>query len=477
MNRPMDGENVQQETSAIDVFNRLMDAYHKQRVISYGERRIILKAIETILLENDMEICEAISRDFGNRAFQETRILEIAPAILGIRYTLKKLKKWMKPQKRHVSLIFAGGVNRLIPQAKGVVGIISPWNYPLFLALSPLTSAIAAGNRVMIKMASNSQNLARLLKKLFSAKISEDFVTFLPGVGADEFSSLPYNHLIFTGSPDVGRKIMQIASKNLTPVILELGGKSPCILLDDFNVKTAAARTMHSKLINSGQMCVAPDYMFVPEGKVDQFIAEAKAVVNLRYPEIKTKDYTCIIDKKAFKRLLETLEDAKQKNAEVINLLPGEEYNQEIQKISPMIVKNVTADMTIMQDEIFGPILPIMPYKTIGEVIEYIQDHEHPLALYIYSNNRRLQKEILDNTISGGVTINDCAIHVAQHDMPFGGVGNSGMGHYHGHEGFVELSKMKPVFKQSRFALAIAPPYGKTFDRIYNLITKLKWLS
>ena len=477
MNKPLEADSALQGNPAAETFNKLRAAYSKQPLITYKERKETLKAIEKLLLENDEAICEAISADFGNRSYHETRIIEIAPAILGIRYTLKKLKKWMKPQKRHVSLLFAGGSNTIMPQAKGVVGIITPWNFPLFLALSPLTSAIAAGNRVMLKLASNSQNLAKLLKQLFSAAISEDLVAFLPGVGANDFSSLPYNHLVFTGSPAVGRTIMETASKNLTPVTLELGGKSPTILGDDFDVKTAAARIMHGKLINSGQMCVAPDYMFIPETKVDQFIEEAKAIVKQRYPEISTKDYTCVIDDRAFKRLTDTLEDARAKNAEIVNLLPGEDYIPENRKISPTIVKNVNEDMVIMQEEIFGPLLPIMTYQKSADVIEYINNHERPLALYVYSNNKKFQQEVLTNTVSGGVTVNDCAMHVAQHDMPFGGIGNSGIGHYHGYEGFVELSKMKPVFKQSKITLAIAPPYGKTFDRIYGTIRNLKWLT
>ncbi len=477
MNKPLEAGSIQQANPAAETFNRLKAAYNKQPLVSYKERKETLKAIEKILLDNDEEICKAISADFGNRSFHETRIIEIAPAILGIRYTLKKLKKWMKPQKRHVSWLFAGASNTIMPQAKGVVGIITPWNFPLFLALSPLTSAIAAGNRVMLKMASNSQHLAKLLKLLFSASISEDLVTFLPGVGANDFSSLPYDHLVFTGSPAVGRTVMETASKNLTPVTLELGGKSPTILGEDFDVKTAAARIMHGKLINSGQMCVAPDYMFVPESKVDRFIEEAKAIVKQRYPDISTKDFTCVIDDRAFKRLTDTLEDAGSKNAEIINLLPGENFNANDRKISPTILKNVNEDMVIMQDEIFGPLLPIMTYKHSSEVIDYINRHERPLALYIYSNNKDFQKEVLTKTISGGVTVNDCAMHVAQHDMPFGGIGNSGIGHYHGYEGFVELSKMKPVFKQSKITLAIAPPYGTAFDRIYGTIRKLKWLT
>ncbi|MBU2513854.1 coniferyl aldehyde dehydrogenase [bacterium] len=473
MNKPTpDQKNAAQET-----FKKQKEAYFKQPLISYEQRIDTLQKIEQILLENEKEICETISADFGNRSHHETKILEITSSLLGLRYTRKKLKKWIKPQKRHVSLVFFGGKNKIIPQAKGVVGIVTPWNYPLFLALSPLTSAIAAGNRVMIKQASNSQTLCRLLQKKFSENISEDLIAFLPGVDSNDFSSLPFDHLTFTGSPDVGKTIMGIASKNLVPVTLELGGKSPTILTEDFDLKTAVGRIMYAKLVNSGQMCVAPDYLFVPEGKVDQFIEIAKTVVSSRYPNLETKDYTNIIDQKAFKRLMNTLKDAKSKQAEVINLLQGPQADETLRKISPTIIKSVNDDMVLMQDEIFGPFLPIMPYKSLEQVIDYINRHERPLALYIFSNNQRVVNKLITNTISGGVTINDCAMHVAQHDMPFGGIGNSGMGHYHGYEGFTEFSKLKPVFKQAKVALAITPPYGKTFDRIYNLTKKMKWLN
>ncbi len=463
--------------AAMDTFVRLKESCRREPFIDYKTRRDLLRTIEKILLDHDDEICRAISEDFGNRSYYETRILEITATLLGIRYTLKRLKRWMKPQKRHVSLIFAGGKNTVIPQAKGVVGIIAPWNYPLQLSLSPMTSAIAAGNRVMLKMASNSQNLCRLLHKLFSERIPEELIAILPGVGANEFSTLPYDHMVFTGSPAVGRTIMNNAAPNLTPVTLELGGKSPTILGEDFDVKTAAARIMYSKLVNSGQMCVAPDYMFIPEGKVDSFITEAKTIASRRYPDIMSRDYTSIIDQKAFDRLVATLEDARSKKAEIVKLLAGEEYNRQARKINPMIFTGVNTDMILMQDEIFGPFLPILTYRKVDEVVDYINRHERPLALYVYSHNRRFCDTILRNTISGGVTINDCTMHVGQHDMPFGGVGNSGMGQYHAYEGFAEMSKLRPVFRQSPVAIALAPPYGRFIERLYGLVRRFRWLS
>ncbi len=477
MNKPTEVLATSEKGASRKVFDRLKDAYRRQPYIDLKTRLDTLKKIEEILIKNEAAICETISQDFGNRSFHETKILEIIGSISGLRYTRKKLKKWIKPQKRHVSVLFFGAKNVVIPQAKGVVGIVTPWNYPLFLSLSPLTSVIAAGNRAMIKLASNSQNLCVLLQSLFSKHIPDDIVTFLPGVGASEFSSLPFDHLVFTGSPDVGRTIMKSASQHLTPVTLELGGKSPTIITEDYDILAAVDRIMYSKLVNSGQMCVAPDYLFVPANKVETFIEAAKATVFARYSELESKDYTSIIDQKAYDRLMDTLQDARKKGAEIINLLPGDENKDSIRKISPLIAKNVTEEMRLMQEEIFGPILPIKTYDKIDEVIDYINSHERPLALYIYSNNKKVQEKLLAHTMSGGVSINDCAMHVGQHDMPFGGIGNSGMGQYHGLEGFMEFSKMRPVFKQAKRALSLAPPYGDKTDRIYNFVTKMKRIS
>ncbi len=477
MNKPVELNKSDKQSQVQAAFDRLKNEVLRKPMISYRERIDTLTKIEEILQENDEAICEAICRDFGNRAFQETKILEIAPSIMGIRYTKKRLKKWMKPQNRDVSLVFFGGKNRVIPQAKGIVGIVAPWNYPLFLVLSPLTSAIAAGNRVMVKQATNSQNLCRLLQEKFSEKISKDLITILPGVSAGEFSSLPFNHLIFTGSPDVGKTVMRTASNNLVPVTLELGGKSPTILAEDFDLQKAVKRIMFAKLMNSGQTCVAPDYLFLPEGKEEAFIEMAKTVTRDYFKDLENPSYTSVIDERAFNRLTETLADAEEKGANLISLLPNSRFDKTSQKISPTLLINVNKEMIILQEEIFGPLLPIMTYRSLDEVIEYVNHRERPLALYVFSNNKTFLNRLIENTRSGGVTINDCAMHVAQHDLPFGGIGNSGMGHYHGFEGFCEFSKLRPVFKQARNPVAITPPYGKTFNRIYGMIKRMKMIN
>ena len=336
--------NTSNDISARETFERLKAACTTEPYIPYEKRIETLKKIEQILTENDEAICDAVNTDFGNRSRHETKVLEIAACLMGIRYTLKRLKKWMKPKKRHAAFVFWGMKNQVIPQAKGVAGIVTPWNYPLFLALSPMTSAIAAGNRVMLKQAANSQTLCRLLEQLFSNEISRDIITILPGVRAKEFSSLPYDHLIFTGSPNMGRAVMNSASEHLTPVTLELGGKSPVIVLDDYDIRTAAKRIIFTKLMNAGQTCVAPDYLFIPENRQEAFIDACREAAARQYPDLETPDYTSIIDNRAYRRLMATLEDASDKGAEVISLLPGKQADDTLRKISPAILKNVTSD-------------------------------------------------------------------------------------------------------------------------------------
>jgi coniferyl-aldehyde dehydrogenase len=380
----------------------------------------------------------------------------------------------MKPQRRHVSIWFTGAKNIVLPQPKGVIGIVVPWNYPLFLGMGPVANALAAGNRCMVKMAANSQNLACLLDDLISQDFDKNTLAIIPGVSASEFTDVPYDHLVFTGSPEVGKKVMQKASQFLTPVTLELGGKSPTVIGEDFDVKEAVERIFQGKLYNAGQTCVAPDYVFVPEHKIEEFVEYAKIIVPKRYPELGTKDFTSIIDSKAFSRLEETLSDARTKGASVIDLLDRSATEGVGNKLSPHIILNAQDDMSVMQDEIFGPILPIKPYSQLSEVLEYINGNERPLALYLFSKDKSIQDFVIKNTLSGGVSLNDVMYHVAQHDLPFGGIGNSGMGHYHGFDGFVEFSKMRPILKQAPIAgtKLLAPPFGRLFNTLYKLMMK-----
>lgn len=460
-----------------EVFNKQREASRKNPYPDLQERLSRLEKLEALLTDNQQAIAEAINQDYGNRSPQETRMLELYGCISGIDYTKKKVKKWMKAQKRHVGMAFFGAKNTVIPQPKGVVGIVTPWNYPLFLALSPCTSALAAGNRCIIKMATNSQNLARLMDKLISAVFDDSVLAVIPGVSANEFTHQPWDHLVFTGSPTTAKTVMETAAKTLTPVTLELGGKSPTIIADDYPIAKAVERMSFGKFLNAGQTCVAPDYVFVPRGKVTEFVEETKKIVQKRYSSASSSDYTSIIDQKAFNRLNSTLTDAVDKGANAVNLLGDDSIVEEQRKIPPHLVLDVSDDMVIMQDEIFGPFLPIKPYDSINEVIEYVNVNERPLALYLFTNDKNLQEQVTLNTLSGGMCINEAMFHVAQHDMPFGGVGNSGMGHYHGREGFLEFSKLRPIFTQTPFMsgiLFMAPPYGKVFDWMYKTLVKFK---
>ena len=464
------------ENEAQRVFQLQRAAYARHPFPSYEERIEHLKKLDRVLVDNADAIAEAIRADFGHRAVEETMIAELFTSVDGLRDVRKKLKKWMAPERRDVSVLFATGANRVIPMPKGVVGIVSPWNYPLFLTISPLTSVLAAGNRAMIKMASSSQHLARLLAEKLRAVFPEDVVAVLPGVRAQDFSSLPYDHLIFTGSADAGRQVMRAAAENLTPVTLELGGKSPTILCDDFDVEEAASRILYAKYLNAGQTCLAPDYVMVPEGKRDAFVEAARRIMPARYPDPRGEQYTSVIDDKSYRRLRATLEDARAKGAEVVPLIPTADFDDALRKIPPHLILDVTDEMTVMRDEIFGPLLPVKTYRSLDEAIAYVNGKDRPLGFYVFTNDRRAEERLIYATISGGVTINNCMLHVAQHDLPFGGVGASGMGQYHGYEGFLEFSKLRPVFNAPRLPIVdmFYPPYRGRHRSLLRFLIKHK---
>jgi coniferyl-aldehyde dehydrogenase len=464
------------ENEAQRVFKLQREAYLRDPYPSYEERIDRLRRLERLLVDNATAIAEAINQDFGHRAFEESMIAEVFTSVDGIRDARKRLRKWMAPQKRHVSVLFASGGNRLIPMPKGVVGIVAPWNYPLFLTMSPLTSVLAAGNRAMVKMAANSKHLRRLLAEKFREVFPEEVVAILDGVRPQDFSSLPYDHLIFTGSADAGRTVMRAAAENLTPVTLELGGKSPTIICDDFDVDEAAARILYAKYLNAGQTCLAPDYVLIPEGKRDAFVAAAKRIMPERYPDTSSAQYTSVIDEKSYRRLRATLEDARQKGAEVVPLIPSAGFDDELRKIPPHLILGVDDGMVVMQEEIFGPLLPVKTYRTLDEAIAYVNGKDRPLGFYVFTNDKRAEEKLLYSTISGGVTVNNCMLHVAQHDLPFGGIGASGMGQYHGHEGFLEFSKLRPVFTSPRLPILqmFYPPYTKKHRAILDFLIKYK---
>ncbi len=410
-------------------------------------------------------MAQAISADFGHRSTDETRLLEIFPSLETIRYVTTHLEKWMKPERRRVSRWFIPGRAMIIKQPLGVVGIITPWNYPLYLAMVPLVYALAAGNRVMIKMSENIPRFGGLFAALIGQYFPEEQISVING-GPDigkAFSNLPFNHLLFTGSTAVGRMVMKAAGENLTPLTLELGGKSPAVIGPDFPVGKAAERIMFGKSINAGQTCIAPDYVLLPENKVLAFVDASRKEIAKSYPEIwENPDYSSIINHHHYLRLKSYLQDAIDQGASIVDLNPEKTLSGPgSRKIAPLLILGTKPSMKVVQEEIFGPFLPVIPYQSLDEAIEYINRRPKPLALYYFDYNRKRIKRILSETLSGGVTINDSIFHIGQNDLPFGGVGASGIGHYHGKEGFETFSRKKGVFLQSRWnpIFLLRPPY------------------
>jgi coniferyl-aldehyde dehydrogenase len=452
-------------------------AYHADPVPSLARRREDLRTLQRFIREHKDALCDAISADYGHRSRHETLLAEIFPAIDGIDHAVKHLRGWMKPQRRAVDLRnFLGARNRVIPQPLGVVGAIVPWNFPLNLSLVPLTYIFAAGNRAMVKMSENSRHLARLLIEKMPAYFTPEKLQFFDetgGVGI-EFSRLPFDHLLFTGSGATGRAVMAAAAQNLCPVTLELGGKAPAIVCDDFALRTAAERILFVKCLNAGQICTTVDHAWLPRQKIGAFVQLAREIVPSRYPQLSSPDYTSIIDQRSFERLLAMLEDAKARGATLIPLLAGPAFDAATRKIAPHIVLDAPADSQLMQREIFGPILPLLAYDRLDEATAHINAGPRPLAIYPFSHDGATVQHLLDHVMSGGVSVNDALFHVGQHDLPFGGVGESGMGHYHGREGFETFSKMRPVFYQARFSTLkfLMPPYGKFADRVLAYLTR-----
>jgi coniferyl-aldehyde dehydrogenase len=454
-------------------------AYLADPVPDLAQRKKDLLALKSMLADNSDAITGAINADYGNRSAHETMLAEVIMVIDGFNFALKHLKKWMRVQKREIEFsLYPGARNRVIPQPLGVVGVIVPWNFPIQLTFTPLTYIFAAGNRAMIKMSENSPNLARLLIKLSPAYFPREKLAFFEETGdvGIQFSQLPFDHLFFTGSGATGKAVMASAAKNLTPVTLELGGKSPAVIAPDYPMQKAVERIMYAKIFNAGQVCVNVDYIFVPEGRVSEFVEAAKSWVRKHCPDINSPDYTSIIDQRSFERLKGALADARNHGATLIDLSEGQESADGLRKLAPHLVLDVSDEMELMQREIFGPILPVLPYGDQRQVTAFINRHDRPLAFYPFTNDRGLQSYYLDHVMSGGVCVNDALLHPGQHDLPFGGVGASGMGHYHGYEGFATFSKLRPVFYQAGFSALklLAPPYGKLADKMMSFILKRK---
>jgi coniferyl-aldehyde dehydrogenase len=462
------------KTDLNQILDTLKISFKSMPFPDIDQRRQDLKTLKTLLLDNQQALIEAMHKDFGNRSSDDSKIGDILTTIQGINYTLDHLKKWMKPSKRHLSMLMQPATARVEYQPLGVVGIIVPWNYPVFLGLGPLTTVLAAGNKAMMKMSEYTPNTGSLLKQLVDKYFEPNKINIIEGDAsvAAAFSSLAFNHLFFTGSTNVGKLVMRAAADNLVPVTLELGGKSPAIIADDMNIETAVERFILGKTLNSGQTCVAPDYIFCPKGKTKQLINAIQTRFESMYPSVKdNKDYTSIVNDAQHARLQGLIDDAAKQGA-TITQLSNDSGCAKTRQMPLTLIQGVNDEMKVMQQEIFGPLLPILEYDTLDQVIEYINKGERPLALYIYSFNKTYQEKILKSTISGGVCINDAAFHVAAEDLPFGGVGSSGMGSYHGIEGFKTFSHAKSILSRGRinFGSVLFPPFGTA---IHNLIYKL----
>lgn len=470
-------------TSDSPILDNLSALFHNQRGFfsknpypSLASRKASLKRLKQLLLDNQEAICEAISHDFGYRAPNETLLLEMMTTVGDINYTIHKLRGWMKPERREVALQFMPASNTVMQQPLGVIGIIVPWNYPLYLSVGPLVSAIAAGNTAMLKMSEYTPHFNKVLSALLAKHFSTDQICLVEGEAdvAAAFSGLPFDHILFTGSSSVGKHVMRAAAENLTPVTLELGGKSPAIIDKNIAMNDAVKRIIFGKCANAGQTCVAPDYLLVPRQRLTECVDALKSHFNKLYPEFESNpDYSFIVNDRQYTRLINYLKSAQQAGATITSATDQDYSSYENQRKLPLqIVTDCPDTELVMQEEIFGPILPIVPYDSIEEAIRYINERPRPLALYVLSHDNQVQKQFLEHTHAGGVGINDTIVHVGQEDMPFGGVGPSGMGHYHGKEGFLTFSKAKAIHKKGRIYSTsfIHPPFGKS---LLGLVLKL----
>ena len=452
-------------------------AFDRNRDPSYRERREWLKTLRALLLDNKQRFIDAISSDFGNRSAHETLGAEVLVSDGAIKYMLHHLKDWMQAEPRHTALTFAPARVEVRYQPKGVVGVISPWNYPLQLAIVPIATALAAGNRVLLKPSELTPATSDLLADALHGAFPADLVQVLTGgpeVGA-AFSSLKFDHLVYTGSTHVGRLVMKAAAENLVPVTLELGGKSPAIVHPGAAFDQAVERIAFGKVLNAGQTCVATDYVLVPRQLEDQLVTALQKQIQSFLPTLRdNQDYTSIINERHHARIQSLVDDAVAKGAKATSINAAGEDLGGTRKIAPTLLQNVSDDMVVMQDEIFGPVLPIVPYDTLEDAIRYVNDRPRPLALYYFDTNAGRIDRVIRQTHSGGVGVNEVALHVAQDDIPFGGIGPSGMGAYHGREGFVSLSHAKAVMHQRRvrFVQLFNPPYGRTVDTLLNLLVR-----
>ena len=461
--------------TSFDNLNEILEKQKKAHLtegsLSVETRKEWIDRCIALLIKYQNEIAEAISEDFGHRSTESSLLADVAGSIGSLKSAKENIKKWVKPEKRKVTpsiLGLLGAKLRLEYQPLGTVGVISPWNFPVTLTFGPLGSIFAAGNRAMIKPSEFTPKTSELMKKMFEEAFSEEEVAVFTG-GPDlgeAFSSLPFDHLLFTGATSIAKHVMRAASENLVPVTLELGGKSPVIISKKSNFDVSVNRVMAGKTMNAGQICLAPDYVFIPKDKKEDFISQSKKVVTEMYPSLKDNpDYTSVINQRHYDRLQGYVEEAKEKGFEVIEINPSnEDFSQQAyHKIPPTLIVDPDDSLSVMKEEIFGPILSVKTYDSIKDTVDYINSKDRPLGLYYFGDDKEEMQNVLENTTSGGVTINDVVFHVGQDNAPFGGVGPSGTGSYHGVEGFKNFSHTKTIYTQSKFDGLFGlfrPPFG-----------------
>ncbi len=450
-------------------------AHLRQGAPTAAVRKDRLSRCLTLLTTHKDEIVEAMNADFGSRSKEMSLLTDIGGSIGPIKFARDNLDKWMKSQKRSVEapLGLLGAKAEIRYQPKGVIGIISPWNFPVNLTFAPLAGVLAAGNRAMIKPSEYTPQTSALMARLFDLFFDETEIAVIvggPEIGS-AFAGLAFDHLVFTGGTSIAYHVMRAAADNLVPLTLELGGKSPVIVGRSADMAKTAARIMTGKTMNAGQICLAPDYTYVPKEGRDAFVAAAKASVAKMYPTLKDNpDYTSIVNQRHYDRIKALVDDAKAKGAEIVEINPANEdfSQQEHHRIPPTLILDPSDDMRVMQEEIFGPVMPIRTYGELREAVDYVNAHERPLGLYYFGEDAGETDAVVNGTTSGGVTVNDVIMHVSMEDLPFGGIGPSGMGAYHGHDGFLEFSHKKAVFKQtgSELIAALRPPYGEQFRKM-----------
>jgi aldehyde dehydrogenase (NAD+)/coniferyl-aldehyde dehydrogenase len=443
---------------------------------SWEQRAAHLKALREVLLDNRDALADAMHADFGNRAKEEILLAEFLLIKEEINGALRHGKRWMKAQRRAANRWLLPARAKVVPQPLGVVGIIVPWNYPVLLAAGPLVSALTAGNRAIIKMSELTPRTSMLFEQLISQTFSRDHVAVVNGDAAlaAAFSAQPFDHLLFTGSTKVGHDVMRAAAEHLTPVTLELGGKSPAIVGPQARFDHAVDSIVAGKTLNAGQTCVAPDYVLVPRGKEQAFIERARVRMARLYPDFaRNADYTSIISPRHFARLQRLADEAREQGAQ-LHALADAAPDAAARRFPPVAVTHAPDTATLMQEEIFGPLLPVIPYDSLDDAIAYVNARPRPLSLYLYDEDKAAIARVTQETIAGGMSVNETLMHLACESLPFGGVGASGMGAYHGYEGFVTFSKMKPVLTQARFNARglIAPPYGRRVRVLLSLMMR-----